>query len=92
MDAEIEISTKLASSLSVPSQKFIELVSKNSFKWYEPLHLAASKDAALSTAFFSLGFASLQKGMCLPFLSNNILPLCFHIHLISTFNINNLSL
>ena len=62
MDAEIEISTKLASSLSVPSQKFVELVSKNSFKWYEPLHLAATKDSTLSTAFFSLGFASLQKG------------------------------
>jgi len=61
IDAEIEISTKLANSLSVPSQKSAEQVSKNSFKWYEPLHLAASKDPKLSPAFFSLGLASLQK-------------------------------
>ena len=61
IDAEIEISTKLASSLSVPSQHFQELISKNSLKWYEPLHLAASKDATLCAPFFALGFASLQK-------------------------------
>lgn len=62
IDAEIEISAKLACSLSVPSRKAVELVSKNSFKWFEPLHLAASKDPKLSPAYFSLGFASLQKG------------------------------
>ncbi|KAL7549765.1 hypothetical protein ACHAWF_013027 [Thalassiosira exigua] len=61
IDFEIEISSKLANSLSVPSQKFVELLSKNSFKWYEPLHLAASKDPKLSAPIFSLGFASLQK-------------------------------
>ena len=65
IDGEIEFSTKLANSLSVPSQKSVELVSKNSFKWYEPLHLAASKDPKLSAAFFSLGLSSLQKGTLL---------------------------
>ncbi|KAL9181694.1 hypothetical protein ACHAXT_012037 [Thalassiosira profunda] len=61
IDAEIEFSTKLANSLSVPSQKSVELVSKNSLKWFEPLHLAAAKDPELSAAFHSLGFLSLQK-------------------------------
>mmetsp|Transcript_11787 Transcript_11787/g.25449 ORF Transcript_11787/g.25449 Transcript_11787/m.25449 type:complete len:1357 (+) Transcript_11787:1-4071(+) len=61
IDAGIEINTKLANSLSVPSQKSVELASKNSFKWYERLHLAASKDPQLSAPFFSLGYASLQK-------------------------------
>jgi len=61
IDSEIEISVKLASSLSVPSQQFVELVSKNSLRWYEPLLLAASRDQSLSAPFFSLGFASLQR-------------------------------
>ena len=64
IDSDIEISVKLASSLSVPSQQFIELVSKNSLRWYEPLLLAASRDQNLSAPFFSLGFASLQRGKC----------------------------
>ena len=75
IDAEIEISAKIASQLSVPSQKASELASKGSFKWYEPLHLAAAKDAALSAAFFSLGFACLQKGQFL--LSPRVLSLRF---------------
>ena len=75
IDAEIEISAKIASQLSVPSQKASELASKGSFKWYEPLHLAAAKDASLSAAFFSLGFACLQKGQFL--LSPRVLSLRF---------------
>jgi len=61
IDAEIEISTKLASSLSVPSQKSVDLVSKNTFNWYEPMHLAASRDSKLTAPFATLGYASLQK-------------------------------
>lgn len=34
LETEFEISAKLASSLSVPSQKSVELVAKNDFNWY----------------------------------------------------------
>ena len=67
IDLEIEVLNKLAKSLSVPSQRYSELVSKNSFKWFEPFHLAAAKDPKLSASFL-LGYISLQKGEFLPFL------------------------
>lgn len=63
IQAELETSAKLANSLSVPSQNSVELVAKNDFIWYEPLHIAASKNQCLSAAIYTLGHSSLQKGM-----------------------------
>jgi len=63
IQAELETSAKLANSLSVPSQNSVELVAKSDFIWYEPLHLAASKNQCLSAAIHTLGHSSLQKGM-----------------------------
>jgi hypothetical protein len=37
IQAEFEISAKLAKSLSVPSQKSVELVAKSDFNWYVDL-------------------------------------------------------
>lgn len=62
IQAELETSVKLANSLSVPSQNSVELVAKSDFIWYEPLHIAASKNLRLSAAIYSLGHSSLQKG------------------------------
>ena len=66
IDAEIGVSIKLARNLSVPSQKSIELLSRNSVNWFEPLHIASSKDPTLCDASLALGFAGFRKGMETP--------------------------
>ena len=63
LQAELETSAKLANSLSVPNQNSVELVAKSDFIWYEPLHIAASKNQCHSAAIYTLGHSSLQKGM-----------------------------
>ena len=62
VDSEVEFSLKLAHSLSVPSQRAVELTSCIP-KWYESLTHSAAMDPKLSWPIFPLGFVSLQKGL-----------------------------